>query len=260
MAEDEDGAPEPAPERRALVTGGGSGIGRGVALALAGAGLAVTVAGRTPGTLAETVELVTGRGGQAVAVECDVTDPGAIDQLVAAAAGPEGRLDVLVNSAQSLSYGSLRRSSDEELDAAWRSGPLAAFRLMRAALPALRSAGGLVVNVASGAGISAPPAMAVYAMVKEAMRTLSRVAAVEWGPLGVRVVALCPLAATGGLSGFEEQLNLDAERDILPQVPLRRLGDPEADVGATVVFLASPGGSYVTGTTIMVDGGYTYLR
>jgi NAD(P)-dependent dehydrogenase (short-subunit alcohol dehydrogenase family) len=194
-------------------------------------------------------------------VPCDVSRSEDVERAVARVLDVSGgRLDILVNAAQSLSYGSLRRTSEEELDAAWQSGPLAAFRLMSACLAGLRASRGLVVNVASGAGITAPPAMGAYAMVKEAMRTLSRVAAVEWGPSGVRVVTLCPLADSPGLRNWESELALDVERDVVAHVPLRRLGDPEADIGGVVVFLASSAGSYISGSTLMVDGGYTYLR
>ena len=248
------------PGRVALVTGGGSGVGRGIALALAADGVTVAVAGRTAETLAETARLVTERAGTAQVVVGDVVSTADTDRMVAEVLAAHGRLDIVVHAAQSLSYGSLRRTTEEQLEAAWQSGPMGAFRLMTAALPALRERQGLVVTVASGAGITAPPAMGAYAMVKEAMRTLSRVAAVEWGPSGVRVVTLCPLAATPGMDRFGAELGVDTAVDLVAQVPLRRMGDPEADIGGVVVFLASPAGRYITGTTLMVDGGYTYLR
>lgn len=246
--------------RVALVTGGGTGVGRGVALALAGDGVTVAVAGRTAGTLAETVRLVEDRGGRAQSVVGDVTATADTDRMVAEVLAAHGRLDIVVHAAQSLSYGSLRRTTEEQLETAWQSGPMGAFRLMTAALPALRERRGLVVNIASGAGITAPPAMGAYAMVKEAMRTLTRVAAVEWGPSGVRVVTVCPLAASPGLDRFGDELGVDTATDLVAQIPLRRMGDPETDIGGVVVFLASAAGSYITGTTLMVDGGYTYLR
>lgn len=246
--------------RAALITGGGSGVGRGTGLALADRGAAVAVLGRTIELCEQTVRDIEKRGGTAIAVGCDVTEPDDIERAVAAVTDAWGRIDIVVNSAQSFNYGPIRKLSAEDLDESWRTGPLAAFLLMQSALPALRSSKGLIVNIASGAGITAPPAMAAYAMAKEAMRALTRVAAVEWGPYGIRAVALCPFAETPGLDNFENEFGLSSDRDLIPQIPLRRLGDPELDVGRVVAFLASEDAGYITGTTLMVDGGYSYLR
>lgn len=246
--------------RAALITGGGSGVGRGTALALADRGAAVAVLGRTIEQCEQTVRDIEKRGGTAMALGGDVTEPDDIDHATAAITEAWGRIDILVHSAQSFNYGPIRKLNTEDLDESWRTGPLAAFLLMKAALPALRSSKGLIVNIASGVGITAPAAMAAYAMAKEAIRALTRVAAVEWGPYGIRAVALCPFAATPGLDNFENKFGLSSERDLIPQIPLRRLGDPEQDVGRVVAFLASEDANYITGTTLMVDGGYSYLR
>jgi NAD(P)-dependent dehydrogenase (short-subunit alcohol dehydrogenase family) len=246
--------------RAALITGGGTGVGRGTALALSDRGAAVAVLGRTLGPCEQTVRDIETRGGTAIAVECDVTKPDDIGRAVATVVDTLGRIDVLVHSAQSFNYGPIRKLRTADVDESFRSGPMAALELMQAALPALRSAKGLIVNIASGVGITAPPGMAAYAMAKEAMRALTRTAAVEWGPYGIRAVALCPFAATPGLDNFENEFGLSSEADLIPQIPLRRLGDPEQDIGRVVAFLASEEASYITGTTLMVDGGYSYLR
>jgi NAD(P)-dependent dehydrogenase (short-subunit alcohol dehydrogenase family) len=102
--------------------------------------------------------------------------------------------------------------------------------------------------------------MGGYAMAKEAMRALTRVAAVEWGPHGIRVVALCPLAHSAGMDTWGSDVPGSPDAGLVNDVPLRRLGDSEKEIGGTVVFLASPAGSYFTGSTLMVDGGYSYLR
>ena len=96
-------------------------------------------------------------------------------------------------------------------------------------------------------------------MTKEAVRVLARVGAVEWGRYGIRVNSVCPLAATPGLDEWSESLP-GAREGVMATIPLGRWGDPEADIGRAVVYLASPDGSYVTGTTLMVDGGFNYLR
>jgi NAD(P)-dependent dehydrogenase (short-subunit alcohol dehydrogenase family) len=246
--------------RTALITGGSSGVGRGIALAMADKGAAIAVAGRRLERLEATVAEIEGRGAKAVAIQCDVNASDDIIRTVDTATTALGHLDVLVHSAQSFNYGPIRKLTAEDFDESWRTGPLAAVRLMQAAYPALRESKGLIVNVASGAGISAPPSMAAYAMAKEAMRALTRVAAVEWGRHGIRALVLCPFTQTDGLSTFEDKMGLSRDTDLLPDVPVGRIGDPETDVGRVVAFLASDDASYLTGSTLMVDGGYTYMR
>jgi NAD(P)-dependent dehydrogenase (short-subunit alcohol dehydrogenase family) len=246
--------------RTALITGGSSGVGRGIALAMADKGAAIAVAGRTMERCERVVAEIEGRGAKAIAIQCDVNDPDDVIRTVDTATTALGRLDCLVHSAQSFNYGPIRRLAPEDFDESWRTGPLAAVRLMQAAFPALRESKGLIVNVASGAGMTAPPAMAAYAMAKEAMRALTRVAAVEWGRHGIRALVLCPFTETDGMSTFEAEMGLSRSTDLLPDVPLGRIGDPETDVGRVVAFLASDDANYLTGSTLMVDGGYTYMR
>ena len=112
----------------------------------------------------------------------------------------------------------------------------------------------------TGSSILPAGAMGGYAMTKEAVRTMSRVAALEWGRFGIRVNSLCPLAETPGWQSFTDMADPGVGDSVVASVPLGRLGDPEADIGRAVVYLASEAGSYVTGTTLMVDGGYNYLR
>jgi NAD(P)-dependent dehydrogenase (short-subunit alcohol dehydrogenase family) len=97
-------------------------------------------------------------------------------------------------------------------------------------------------------------------MTKEAVRVLARVAALEWGRFGIRVNSICPMAETPGFASFTESRGADVAETVTASIPLGRWGDAEGDIGRAVVYLASKDGSYVTGTTLMVDGGYNYLR
>ncbi|MEJ7584292.1 MAG: SDR family oxidoreductase [Acidimicrobiales bacterium] len=101
--------------------------------------------------------------------------------------------------------------------------------------------------------------MGGYAAVKEAMSALTRTAAVEWGPAGIRVVALMPFASSEGMDWWREH-DPDAYAKVLDEVPLRRIGDPETDIGRAAVWLCSSDAAYITGTTLVVDGGQSYLR
>jgi len=242
----------------ALVTGAGQGVGRGVALALAAEGARVAVVGRTAAKCEAVAAEITERGGRSVAVPCDVTRRADVDACVHLVRDRLGPVECLVNAAQTMVYGSLRKLTEEDLESVWQSGVVGSLRLMQACFDDLRATRGTVVNVGSGSGLTARPAMGAYASVKEALRTMSRVAAAEWGRYGVRVNVVCPLAGSPGFDSWSA--DLPAAEALTGQIPLGRLGDAERDIGRAVVFLAGPDSQYITGTTMMVDGGYDYLR
>jgi NAD(P)-dependent dehydrogenase (short-subunit alcohol dehydrogenase family) len=249
----------------AIVTGAGQGVGRGVALAVAGEGARTVVLGRTLSKCQAVVEEIEARGGTAMAVQCDVATRGDVDAAVGRVVERWSQIDLLVNNAQSITYASIRRLTEEDMRTMWESGPMGCLHFMQACFPHLRQTSGCVVNMGSGAGIEPRPAMGGYAMTKEATRTLSRVAAAEWGRYGIRVTSICPLAMSPGFGEFAQSVTHggapdEMERSVTADVPLGRFGDPELDVGRAVVYLASADGRYVTGSTLMVDGGYNYLR
>jgi NAD(P)-dependent dehydrogenase (short-subunit alcohol dehydrogenase family) len=244
----------------AIVTGAGQGVGRGVALAVAAEGAKVMLLGRTLAKCEAVAAEIEARGGEAVADRCDVEHRDEAEASVARTVERWGRIDLLVNNAVSMTYASLRRLTEADMETMWQSGPMACFRFMQFCFPYLREAKGCVVNMGSGSSILPAGAMGGYAMTKEAIRVLSRVGALEWGRFGIRVNSICPLADTPGWESFSETAPSGVGDTVIGSVPLGRLGDPEADIGRAVVYLASGAGGYVTGTTLMVDGGYNYLR
>jgi meso-butanediol dehydrogenase / (S,S)-butanediol dehydrogenase / diacetyl reductase len=130
---------------------------------------------------------------------------------------------------------------------------------MRACHRYLRD-GGAVVNVSSGApAIAGPPGLACYAAVKAALQTFSRAAAVEWAADGIRVNTIMPFAYTPAFREWEAN-DPDSFATVLTNIPLRRMGDPERDIGRAVVFLVGPDAEFITGTGLPVDGGGLYLR
>jgi NAD(P)-dependent dehydrogenase (short-subunit alcohol dehydrogenase family) len=244
----------------AIVTGAGQGVGRGIALALAGAGASVVVAGRTEDKLVETREEIARRGGEAVTVVCDVGEREQIQACVGHTLERFGTIDLLVNNAQAVPLGPLLKVPDEAFELGWRTGPLAALRFMRACHPHLKERGGAIVNLASGAGLRPDPVgLGLYAAIKEAIRSITRAAACEWGPDRIRVNAIIPLANSPGMEAWTKIYADEAQR-FLATVPLGRVGDCELDIGRAVVALVGPDFSYVTGTTLMLDGGQAYLR
>jgi NAD(P)-dependent dehydrogenase (short-subunit alcohol dehydrogenase family) len=244
----------------ALVTGAGQGIGRGIALALAGEGVATALVGRTADKLDAVAAEIAARGGRALPIIADVSDAAAVNDAVRAAVATFGRLDILVNNAQEYGFGTIDEMDLGALEAGWRSGAVGAVHCMRAAHPHLAATGGVVINVGSGAAaVGACAGLGGYAAVKAAIAALTRAAAVEWAPDGIRAVTLIPFARTPAVAA-----TLDAvpglEDRLLAEVPLGRFGDPEADIGRAVVFLASPDAAFITGSTLVVDGGQAFLR
>jgi NAD(P)-dependent dehydrogenase (short-subunit alcohol dehydrogenase family) len=241
--------------KAAIVTGGGQGVGRGIARALAARGCAVAVAGRTLSKCESTAREIESDGGRAIALEADVVSSDDIESTLEATLSAFGRLDVLVNNAQVVPLGRLHEVSEELFTAGWESGPLAAFRFMRAAYPHLKETRGSIVNLGSAAALRWDASgYGCYGAVKEAIRQLTRQAACEWGADGIRVNCILPLAMSPGMEGWIEH-RPDEAAAFLATVPLGRVGDCETDIGGVVAFLASDEAAYVTGQSLLLDGG-----
>lgn len=242
----------------ALVTGAGQGVGRGIALALAGAGVKVAVAGRTLAKVETTCATIKERGGEAMALECDVKSATSLEACVKAVLARFGGLNILVNNAQEVPNGKLHQVTDEAFEAGWQSGPLATFRLMKLCYPYLKGDGS-IINLASAAGKRwDATGYGCYGAVKEAIRQLTRAAACEWGKDNVRTNVLLPLAESEGLIGWSAARPEEAAA-YFATIPMRRVGDCEIDIGRFVVALCSEDCRYVNGQSIALDGGQAYL-
>jgi 2-hydroxycyclohexanecarboxyl-CoA dehydrogenase len=244
--------------RVALVTGAGQGVGRGVALAMAEEGASVVLAGRTASKVEAVAEGVRALGASALACACDVGVRAEVDAAVAAAVKRFGRLDVLVNNAQSSTQAPLEDTTEDEVELAWRSGSLGTFYGMQAAFPHLKERGGVVINFGSTTALIGDPSFGAYAMAKEAIRGLSRVAAKEWGRYGIRVNVVVPTALSPAALAFRDS-NPERFAGYLELIPLGRMGDPQDDIGRAVAALASDDLQYLTGATLMLNGGRVLL-
>lgn len=233
--------------KTALVTGGGSGIGRAIALQLAADGAHVFVLGRTEETLRETVDL----GKHITAVVADVREPEQVDAALDAILADGVPIDVLVNNAggqfvaaaEQIPLKGFRAVSRLNLDATWYLSTQVASRSM------LPHGSGLVVCITMSPQ-RGMPGMSHSSAARAAVESLVRTWAVEWGPRGVRALAIAPgIVQTPAWSKY----GLDPEL-VSQMIPLQRLQRPE-EIGELVAFLAGPSGNYITGTTIVADGG-----
>lgn len=242
----------------AIVTGSASGIGRGIVHAMAkeGAHVAIVDINEEKGkeTLAEINELTEG-----LLFIKDISNPENAQQIVDDVVEKFGRLDVLVNNAHASKQALFNDTTQEMFDFSFNTGFYPTFYFMKATYPELKKTKGKVINFASGAGLDGQHTQTSYAAAKEAIRAISRVAANEWGPEGINVNLISPIALTPGVEAWRES-SPDLYEQMLQGIPLRRLGDPEQDIGQVAVFLASEASDYITGQTIMVDGGSIKLR
>ena len=244
--------------RVALVTGAGQGIGRGIALAFAQAGASVVIAARRAATGEPVAAEIRGRGGRARCVETDVTRSDEVARAVGAALDAFGGLDVVVHNAFTAKGSTPHRVEDAE-EALWNeystTGVWASFHCARAAYPHLAGTGrGRLILLTSPAGIEGSASLPLYAAVKGAQRALAKSLAREWGPDGITVNCIAPVAVTPALErAFVANPELRARLE--SRTALARLGDAERDIGSVAVFLASDAASFVTGQTIVCDGG-----
>ena len=243
--------------RTAIVTGAGQGVGRGLALALAAEGANVVIAARRAETGEPVAEESRARGDEAVCIETDCTVRADMEACVAATVERYGGLEIMVHNA--FKGGRAHRLEDLDLDlwsensrtAAW--GSYYAAQIASAHL-ATAGARGRLILVTSPAGVEASAGIPAYGPVKAAQRALAKSLAREWGPLGVTVNCLAPVAETPALAfAFDERPELKTR--VESRTALRRIGDAERDIGGVAVFLASEAGGYVTGQTIVCDGG-----
>ncbi len=242
--------------RAALVTGGGMGVGQGIARALAAEGADVLIAQRgLAGAEAEAAHLRDAYGVRAVARQVDVTVREEVDAMIAAALAEFGRLDVLVNNAGGSFPKRFENHSDEDMQAAMLVNYWSAFWAMRAAFPAMKAQGhGRIINLGSLNGVNAHMFTVGYNAAKEALRALTRTAAVEWGGYGITANVICPAALSPAAKDYFDA-SPEMANAILAQVPVGRFGEAARDIGPVAVFLASEASAYMTGNTLFVDGG-----
>jgi NAD(P)-dependent dehydrogenase (short-subunit alcohol dehydrogenase family) len=247
----------------AVVTGATSGIGRGVARRFIREGAAVYFGARGEAAGRETeAELgALAPGAHAVFMPVDLADRAQAVGLVRRAVAETGRLDVLVNNGQGIPpLRSLLNKPDGDFDYALRTGFFASKWLMTEAFPTMRDqGGGAIVNIGSQSGQNGGVNQGDYAAAKEAIRSLTRTAANEWGRYNIRVNTVNPAAESAGLRNWAAA-NPDFYELSQRWIPLKRYGDPEDDIGSLILGLVTDEAGFITGQTFSGEGGLSALH
>jgi len=246
-----------AHSRIVMVTGATSGIGRAVARRFASASDRVIAVGRDSAALDEVAADIVRDGGECSAIRCDVTNDAEVDKAFESVLGETSRLDVLVNAAGHISTGSIENTSLAAWDAMMNVNLRAVFHLMQLASPLLIKSKGNIVNISSVTGLRSFPGVLAYCVSKAGLDQLTRCAALELAPKGVRVNAVNPgvvvteIHKRGGMSEEDYRAFLEHSKTTHP---LGRVGNPR-EIAELVFYLASENAGWITGATYQIDGG-----
>ncbi len=255
--------------KTAIITGGGysvlsdgrcGSIGYGIATAYAKEGANLVITGRNVKKLEDAKKALEETYGiKVLAVQADVNagadNKAVVEGVITKTMEAFGRIDVLINNAQASASGvPIAEHTTEQFDLAIYSGLYASFYYMQACYPHLKETKGTVINFASGAGLFGNYGQCAYAAAKEGIRGLTRVAANEWGPDGINVNVVCPLAWTAQLENFQKAYP-DAFKANVHMPPAGHYGDAELEIGRVCVQLASPDFKYMNGETLTLEGG-----
>ena len=246
-------------DKVAIITGGAGGIGMGMATAFVKEGATVVIVDLNQEVGEQTVKQLQEHQPESMFIQADLTNHDMLGDIVKQVTDKFGKLDILVNNAHASRMNSIEETTKADLDFSFNTGFYPTFYLMQAALPYLKESQGKIINFSSGAGLNGDVNQASYAAAKEAIRAVTRVAANEFGPFGINVNLISPIAKSPGMLQWAEE-NPEYYQGMLAKIPLRRLGEVESDIGRVAVFLASDDSDYITGQTIMVDGGSIKLR
>jgi len=244
-------------DKVAIVTGAGQGIGRGIARRFAREGAAVLVAEVNAETGAAVEREITDElGGIARFLQTNVLDRADIERMVKVAADELGGVHILVNNAYVVGgMARFEHKPDTDLQLAFEGGPLHTFRAMQAVFPYMKEQRwGRIVNFVSLNGINAHQYSVDYNAAKMAIQAITRTGAREWARHNILVNCIAPAAASPAYVAFAKAAPENA-KEMLEQNPIGRMGDPEDDIGGVALFLASADSDYITGMTMLADGG-----
>lgn len=246
-------------DKVAIITGGANGIGLGIAKSFVKEGAKVVIIDLDNEAGVEAITELQKKSPDSSFIQQNLAKHSKLKGIVEDIADKYEQIDILVNNAHATRLVSIEDASQEDLDLSFDTGFYPTYYLMQAALPYLKESKGKIINFASGAGIKGQVNQSTYAAAKEAIRGVTRVAANEFGPHGINVNIISPVAQSEGMDEYEKNYP-DLYKEMIENIPLRKAGDVEKDIGRVAVFLASEDSDYITGQTIMVDGGSIMLR
>lgn len=246
--------------KTAIITGGGQGIGEGICKNFAREGARVAVLGRTLSKVERVAKEIQSEGGEAFAVQCDVTDQAAVDHAISEIAAKYGGIDILVNNAMTQRLCPVEQATAEDLMDTLRSCVLGSFLMSMACFPYLKASKGKVVNFGSCAGTEGRPNMLTYGTAKAACQGFTRNLAVEWGPYGINVNCVVPTADSPAYKEHVKRVGQEVANRAFDMYIIKRMGDPETDVANIVLFLCSHLSNYMSGRTLYADGGRSLTR
>jgi NAD(P)-dependent dehydrogenase (short-subunit alcohol dehydrogenase family) len=241
----------------AIITGSSRGIGMETALLMARLGASIVVSSRKAEACAAVAKQIEGEGGEAVVIPCNVSRKPEIEALIAGTIAQFGKIDILVcNAAANPAFGPMSELSDEAFDKIMVTNVKANLWLCNMVIPGMAErGGGAVVIISSIAGLRASPMIGAYGISKAADFALARNLAVEWSGRNIRIICIAPgLIKTDFARALWDDPERLAKRNAM--TPLRRIGEPD-EIAAVAAFLAAPAASFITGQTIVADGGVT---
>lgn len=246
-------------DKVAIITGGAGGIGSGMAKAMVKEGATVVIVDVNAETGQAMEKELQEISPKSMFLQANLMDRANLGTIVETVVEKYGKLNILVNNAHASKQKPFEETTQEDLDLSFGTGFYPTFYLMQAAFPYLKESKGNVINFASGAGLDGHATQAAYAAAKEAIRAISRVAANEWGQYGINVNVISPVADSPGVREWAKA-QPEYYEAVKNKIPLGRFGDVEHDIGPIAVFLASEDSKYMTGQTLMADGGSIMLR
>ncbi|HLR20341.1 MAG TPA: SDR family oxidoreductase [Staphylococcus sp.] len=241
-------------DKVAIVTGGAGGIGSGIVRAYAKENAKIVIADIAEDRGKLLSEELNRSGHDTLFITTDLTDKASLQACVDTTIQHYGKIDILVNNAHASRMNSFLDITEEDLDLSLNTGFYATFYLCQMVVPYLKETKGNIINFGSGAAVKGDKHQGAYVVAKEAIRGITRVIANEFGEFGINANIISPIAYSEGVDQWRKE-NPEYYNKVVQGIPLQKFGDVEKDIGPVAVFLGSEDSQYITGQTVMVDGG-----
>ncbi|WP_114604359.1 SDR family oxidoreductase [Staphylococcus sp. EZ-P03] len=238
----------------AIVTGGAGGIGSGIVRAYAKENARVVIADIAEEKGQNLSEELNQQGYETTFIKTDLTDKTSLQACVDQTIEKYHQIDILVNNAHASRMNSFLDITEEDLNLSFNTGFFATFHLCQMTIPYLKETKGNIINFGSGAAMKGDKNQGAYVAAKEAIRGITRVIANEFGEYGINANIISPIAYSEGVDQWRQN-NPEYYEKVVNGIPLQKFGDVEKDIGPVAVFLGSSDSQYITGQTLMVDGG-----